>query len=222
MHLFDVSKNFYGGNSVVGGQLPLALGMALASKKMKNGRITCCMFGEGAAAEGEFHEVMNAASLWQLPLLFVCENNYYAMGTMLKYSHAVQQLEKKGAAYNIKSVAVDGMDVDAVVKAANEAMSEIKATGRPYFIVCNTYRFRSHSMFDPGLYRDKNEIEEWKKRDPIVLFQKKLLAEQVIDENKITELTSEVENRINAAISYAEAGTWEPIDDLYKHLYYEA
>ena len=222
MHLFDASKKFYGGNAIVCGHLPVAVGMALASKKQKKTNITCCFFGEGAAAEGEFHEAMNLAALWKVPVLFVCENNLYAMGTAIKYTHAMTELEKKGAAYGIDSAAVDGMDLMAVVDAANTAVQKVRSSGKPYFLVCNTYRFRAHSMFDAELYRDKKEVEEWKKRDPIPQFEQFLLQKQWITENEIIAFESKIEEKIKIAVDFAEAGTWEPLNQLTKFVYTES
>ncbi len=219
MHLFDVKKKFYGGNAIVAGHLPMAVGIALASKKQKRNDITCCFFGEGASAEGEFHEAMNLAALWQVPLLMVCENNLYAMGTALRYTHAMQDLEKKGIAYGIESSAADGMDLIAVMKATETATNFIRRTGKPYFLVFNTYRFRAHSMFDAELYRDKNEVEEWKKRDPIQTFQSILIAQKMISENDVKELKNRIETEVQQAVEFAEAGTWEPKEQLTKYVY---
>jgi len=221
MHLFDKSKNFYGGNAIVCGHLPMAVGMALASKKQRKTNITCCFFGEGAAAEGEFHEAMNLAALWQVPVLFVCENNLYAMGTAIRYTHSMQELEKKGAAYGIESVSVDGMDLKKVMDAANTAVQKVRSSGKPYLLVCNTYRFRAHSMFDAELYRDKKEVEEWKKHDPIPQFQEYLLKEQLITETEISEFESKIETKIQKSVDFAEAGTWEPLDQLTRFVYSE-
>ncbi|MBK9636795.1 MAG: pyruvate dehydrogenase (acetyl-transferring) E1 component subunit alpha [Bacteroidetes bacterium] len=219
MHFFDTKKNFYGGNAIVSGHLPMAVGMALASKKQNKKNITCCFFGEGAAAEGEFHEAMNLAALWQVPLLMVCENNQYAMGTALKYTHSILELEKKGMAYGIDTVAVDGMDLNAVINAANKAVAKIKETGKPYFLVCNTYRFRAHSMFDAELYRDKGEVEEWKKRDPITTFKKYLLLEKLTTEQELSIIETRIESEVQEAVDFAEVGTWEPIENLTKFVY---
>lgn len=221
MHIFDVSKKFYGGNAIVGGHLPMAVGMALASKKQKKNTITCCFFGEGAAAEGEFHEALNLASLWKVPVLFVCENNLYAMGTALKYSHAETELKKKGVSYGIESSAVDGMDLMAVIEATNSAVQKIRSNGKPYLLVCNTYRFRAHSMFDAELYRDKKEVEEWKKRDPIPQFEQFLLQKQWITAAEIATFESKIEISVQNAVDFAEAGTWEPLDQLTKFVYSE-
>jgi pyruvate dehydrogenase E1 component alpha subunit len=221
MHLFDVEKNFYGGNAIVCGHLPMAVGMALAFKKQKKTNICCCFFGEGAAAEGEFHEAMNLAALWKVPILFVCENNRYAMGTSIQYSHAITELEQKGAGYGIESSAVDGMDLMAVMDAANAAVQKVRSSGKPYFLVCNTYRFRAHSMFDAELYRDKQEVEEWKKKDPIPQFQKYLLEKQWITQADIQAFEMKIEMKIKLAVDFAEAGTWEPLDQLTKFVYSE-
>jgi pyruvate dehydrogenase E1 component alpha subunit len=216
MHLFDVKTKFYGGNAIVGGHLGMATGMALASKKQRKNNITCCFFGEGAAAEGEFHEAMNLASLWNVPVLFVCENNLYAMGTAIRYSHSITEIEKKGPAYGIETAVVDGMDVLAVETAAKKAVEKVRTTGKPYFLVCNTYRFRAHSMFDAELYRDKSEVEEWKKRDPIPRLQQFLLGGGIITQNDIDGINKKAEDEVQKAVDFAEAGTWEPVEDLTK------
>ncbi|WP_121357659.1 pyruvate dehydrogenase (acetyl-transferring) E1 component subunit alpha [Flavisolibacter nicotianae] len=219
MHIFDKGKNFFGGNAIVAGHLPLALGMALASKKQKKNNIACCFFGEGAAAEGEFHEVMNLASLWQVPLLLVCENNLYAMGTAIRFTHAVQELEKKAVAYGVEATAVDGMDVLAVEKAAGEAAGKVRSTGRPFFLVCNTYRFRAHSMFDSELYREKAEVEEWKKKDPIKLLRQNTMQQGIITPEEAAIVQNKVEEEVQKAVAFAEAGIWEPIEQLTQFVY---
>jgi pyruvate dehydrogenase E1 component alpha subunit/2-oxoisovalerate dehydrogenase E1 component len=219
MHLFDKSKNFYGGNAIVAGHLPMSVGMALAFKKQQKNQISCCFFGEGAASEGEFHESMNLAALWNVPVLFVCENNLYAMGTAIRFTHSMQELEKKGTAYGIESKAVDGMDLMAVWNAANEATEIIRKTGKPYLLVCNTFRFRAHSMFDAELYREKTEVEEWKKRDPIPAFEKYLSEQQLINESDIKTLNEQIELEIQQAVDFAEAGTLEPVEELTHFVY---
>ena len=216
MHLFDVTKNFYGGNAIVASHLPVALGMALASKKKNKKNITCCFFGEGATSEGEFHEAMNLAALWQVPLLMVCENNLYAMGTALRFSSSLVEIEKKALAYGIESLVVDGMDVLEVEQAAKYAVDKIKITGKPFFMVCNTYRFRAHSMFDAELYRDKTEVDEWKKKDPIPELQNYLISEKIISPEDIQSIINRVETEVIAAVDFAAAGTWELTEDLTK------
>ena len=219
MHLFDARRKFYGGNAIVAGHLPMAVGMALACRRLKKNNITCCFFGEGAAAEGAFHEAMNLAALWQVPLLMVCENNLYAMGTAIQFTHAITDLESKGMAYGIKSATVDGMDLTSVAKAADAATDFIRKTGKPFFLVCNTYRFRAHSMFDAELYRTKNEVKEWKNRDPIPLFQNFLLDRKWITEADIKDLESRIETEVQQAVDFAESGTWESNETLTKFVY---
>lgn len=221
MHLFNAERKIYGGNAIVCGHLPLAVGMALAAKKQHKPAITCCFFGEGAAAEGEFHEAMNLAALWKVPVLFVCENNLYAMGTAIRYSHSVQELEKKGPAYDIVSSAVDGMNLMKVIEGADKAAEMVRSNGKPYLLVCNTYRFRAHSMFDAELYRDKQEVLEWKKRDPIPQFQQYLMENKWIGENEVSEIERKVDMEIKKAVEFAEAGTLEPLDQLTRFVYSE-
>ncbi len=181
MHLFDAAKRFYGGNAIVGGGLPIAVGLALADKLQGRSRVNACFFGEGAVAEGEFHESMNLAALWKLPVLFCCENNLYAMGTALKRSESESDLCLKAGSYEIAAWPVDGMDVLACEEAAHRAALEVRSGGGPCFLEFRTYRFRAHSMYDPQLYREKREIEEWKLRDPIATV-RKAIARAVVNQ----------------------------------------
>jgi pyruvate dehydrogenase E1 component alpha subunit/2-oxoisovalerate dehydrogenase E1 component len=219
MHLFDVTKNFYGGNAIVGGGLPLAVGLALADKMQKKSAITACFFGDGAVAEGEFHESMNLAALWQLPVLFICENNFYAMGTALKRYQSQTDIAKKADAYAIKSETVDGMDVLAVKNAVETAANFVRNEGKPFLLVAKTYRFRAHSMYDPELYRPKEEVEEWKRRCPISCFETGLLKDGAAGEDDFEEIETEVEREIGEAVAFAEAGQLEPVEDLTKDVY---
>ena len=221
MHLFDRATNFHGGNAIVGGGLPLSIGLALADHMRGENNVTGCFFGEGAVAEGEFHESMNLAGLWKLPVLFVCENNLYAMGTALDISESETDIHRKAACYRISSEAVDGMDVVAVEAAARRAIHAVRETGTPYFLECRTYRLRAHSMFDAQLYRDKAEIEAWRHRDPIVRFQGWLEANQMIHADDLTRIESEVDAEITSAVAFAEAGTWEPVEQLTRFTYAE-
>jgi len=214
MHLFDTGHRVYGGNAIVGGGLPLALGLALSDVLLSRRRVTACFFGEGAAAEGEFHESMNLAALWRLPVLFVCENNLYAMGTALSLSESVTDIGKKAAAYGMPAEAVDGMDVALVAAAAARAVAAIRETGGPYFLEARTYRFRAHSMFDPELYRTKEEVERWKARDPITTFVDREKAAGTLDQVTVDDIETEVRSEIEQAVAFAEAGTLEPIEDL--------
>ncbi len=221
MHLFDEKTRFYGGNAIVRGGLPLAVGLALADKMQQKNRVSCCFFGEGAVAEGEFHESMNLAALWQLPVLFVCENNLYAMGTALKYSESVMDLTSKVMSYDVSSAAVDGMDVLAVEIAAKSAVEAIRSQGKPFFLECRTYRFRAHSMYDPELYRTKSEVEEWKGRGPIKTFIEKMKGQGTLSDADIETIEGDVAREINEAVAFAEACTWEPIEDVARFVYSE-
>ncbi len=180
--------------------------------------MTACFFGEGAVAEGEFHEAMNLAALWGLPVLFVCENNGYAMGTALDRSESETDISAKAAAYGVKSEVVDGMDVVAVEAAARQALAEIRKTGRPVLLECRTYRFRAHSMFDAQLYRDKAEVDDWRKRGPIVRFRNWLLEAKLIHEDEIAGIETRIRAEIAEAVQFAEDGTWEPAEDLTRHV----
>ena len=219
MHIFDAATRFYGGSAIVGGGLPLAVGMALADKMMKRKRVTVCLFGDGAVAEGEFHESLNLAALWQLPVLFICENNRYGMGTALEIAESETNIARKAAAYNLSSSQVDGMDVIAVAEAAEEAAEDIREGKGPIFLECLTYRFRPHSMFDAELYREKTEVEVWKKKGPLVVFQKKLEAMGLWPQIDVEALEQEVAAIVDEAVEFAENGTLESIDDLEKFVY---
>jgi pyruvate dehydrogenase E1 component alpha subunit len=214
MHLFDVSRRFYGGNAIVGGALPVAVGLALADKLAGRARVTACFFGEGAVAEGEFHESMNLAALWDLPVLFCCENNLYAMGTALARSESETDLALKAAAYEMAAWPVDGMDVLAVEVAAQAAVDAVRHGGGPHFLELRTYRFRAHSMYDPELYRDKAEVERWKERDPLTTFTERMTATGILPADVLDELDAEIAAELNDAIAFAEAGTLEPVEDL--------
>ncbi len=222
MHLFDAQTNLYGGNAIVAGGLPLAAGLALADRMRGENHVTACFFGEGAVAEGEFHEAMNLAALWSLPVLFVCENNGYAMGSAIARTESEVDIHEKAASYEMESHLVDGMDVVAVEAAARKAIQRIRETGAPAFLECKTYRFRAHSMFDAQLYRDKGEIEEWRKKGPIVRFQEWLLANHLIHQEDVDAIEARVATEIDEAVAFAEAGTWEPVENLTAHVLGEA
>lgn len=221
MHLFDAEHNFHGGNAIVGGGLPLAVGLGLAAHMQHEDHIIACFFGEGAVAEGEFHESMNLAALWQLPVLFVCENNRYAMGTALALSESETDIQHKAACYKIAAEAVDGMDVVAVEAAARRAVHALRESRKPYFLECRTYRLRAHSMFDAQLYREKSEIEAWRKREPIVRFQNWLQANNMIHADDVPRIEAEVDAEIAEAVAFAEAGTWESVEQLTRFTYAE-
>ena len=222
MHLFDAETNLYGGNAIVGGGLPLAGGLALGDRMRGDNHVTACFFGEGAVAEGEFHETLNLAGLWNLPVLFICENNGYAMGSAIARTESETDISEKAASYGIEAHQVDGMDVVAVEVAARKAVQRIRETGAPVFLECKTYRFRAHSMFDAQLYRDKAEIEEWRKKGPIVRFQSWLLDNKLIHREDVDAIEARVASEIDEAVAFAEAGTWEPVEHLTTHVLGEA
>jgi pyruvate dehydrogenase E1 component alpha subunit len=214
MHFFDASRRFYGGNAIVGGGLPLSLGIAMADKALREGVVTACFFGEGAAGEGEFHESMNLAQIWKLPVLFVCENNLYAMGVPLEVSEAETDVFRKAEGYRMPGERVDGMDPIQVEAAALRAVASIRAGNGPYFLECRTYRFRAHSMFDAQLYRTREEIALWKERDPIARLRSWLLQSHMITEGEIANIEASIAAEIDEAVAFAEAGTWEDVADL--------
>jgi pyruvate dehydrogenase E1 component alpha subunit len=220
MHLFDAKTRFYGGNAIVGGGLPLAVGLALADKMQNRQAVTVCFFGEGAVAEGEFHESLNLSALWQLPVLFVCENNLYAMGTALRFTESKMDIASKGDAYGVTNAVVDGMDVLAVREAAQNAL-ETARRGQPFLLECRTYRFRAHSMFDAELYRTKEEVVQWKKRDPITLFFDSMKTISILTEADLIAVEAEVTKEVDESVAFAEVGTWEPVDDLTRFVYSE-
>jgi pyruvate dehydrogenase E1 component alpha subunit len=215
MHLFDKATRFFGGNAIVAGGLPLAVGLALADvQRQRRGCVTACFFGEGAVAEGAFHESLNLAALWRLPVLFVCENNLYAMGTALSRSQSNIDLTAKAAAYGISAAQVNGMNVLAVHEAALAAVTQVREQGRPVFLELHTYRFRAHSMFDAELYRDKAEVERWKQHGPIHTFTDRLKAAGMLDEAEFEAIDRAALAEVEAAVQFAEAGSWEPPERL--------
>lgn len=216
MHLFSLEHHFYGGHAIVGGGLPVAVGLALASRMRGLGRVSACFFGDGATDEGEFHESLNLAALWKLPVLFLCENNGYAMGTALERHESDVELTHKPAAYGIPAEKVDGMDVLAVERAVRYAAETVREQGTPRFIELCTYRFRAHSMFDAELYREKEEVEMWKKRDPISLWTERLEAAELLTPEERETMEREVAREVDEAVREAEDGEFEPVEDLRK------
>jgi pyruvate dehydrogenase E1 component alpha subunit len=215
MHIFDVKRAFYGGNAIVGGGLPVAVGLALADKRMGRERVTACFFGEGAVAEGEFHESLNLAALWRVPIVFVCENNLYAMGSALHVDEADTQIAHKARNYAMAAETVDGMDLRAVLEASRRAI-DIARKGAPVFLEMRTYRFRAHSMFDAQGYRSKDEVEKWKERDPIAQFFRAMSQDGVLTDADLQDAERDAARPIDDAVAFAEAGTLEPVGDLLK------
>jgi pyruvate dehydrogenase E1 component alpha subunit len=221
MHVFDAGRRFYGGNAIVAGGIPLAVGLALADSMRGQDRVTACYFGDGAVAEGEFHESLNLAALWRLPVLFLCENNLYAMGTAIERAQARTDIANRAASYGMPSEVVDGMDVLAVEQATRRAVDAVRAGNGPFFLELQTYRFRPHSMYDPELYRPKDEVERWKQRDPIVLFDRACREAGLLGDADVAAITAEVDAEVAEAVAYAEAAEWEPVEDLARFVYSE-
>jgi pyruvate dehydrogenase E1 component subunit alpha len=219
MHVFDAHTRFYGGNAIVGGGLPIAVGLALADKMQRRQQVTACFFGDGAVAEGEFHESLNLAALWKLPVLFLCENNLYAMGTRLDRAQSQTDLATKARSYLMTADPVDGMDVRAVEAATTRAADAVRRGDGPVFLELRTYRFRAHSMFDAELYRDKSEVERWKERDPIATFTSILRERGLATDALIAGLETSVSDELDQAVRFAEAGTWEPVANLLRDVY---
>jgi len=214
MHLFDVSRRFYGGHAIVAGGIPMAVGLALAASMQGRPVVTVAIFGEGAFAEGEFHESANLAALWRLPVVLCCENNRYAMGTALPREHANTDLPERAASYGMTARSVDGMDVEAVRAAAEQAVAEAREGAGPVFLELRTYRYRAHSMYDPDRYRDKSEIEHFHELDPVTTLAGRLRAAGRLTDEGLATIEAEVATEVDAAVAAAEAGPWEPVADL--------
>lgn len=217
MHFFDVGRRFYGGYAIVGGGLPIAVGLALADKLQQHSEIiTACFFGDGAVAEGEFFESLNLAALWKLPVLFLCENNLYAMGTALERHQAQTSIVLKAEGQGVASATVDGMDVLAVEEACRHAAEIVRKTGSPFLLELRTYRYRAHSMADPDLYRSKKEIAEWQTRDPIMTYQTHLRGQDWLSDKDLAEIEAAIAAELAEAVDFAENSPWEPVGDLLK------
>ncbi|WP_433520190.1 pyruvate dehydrogenase (acetyl-transferring) E1 component subunit alpha [Nocardia pseudovaccinii] len=221
MHLFDAERRFYGGNAIVGGGLPIAVGLALADAMRERPIVTVCLFGDGAVAEGEFHECLNLAALWRLPVLFACENNQYAMGTALAREHAATDLALRASSYGMAAWPVDGMDALAVVDGARRAVESIRGGGGPCFLELRTYRFRAHSMYDADRYRDKAEIAGWQEHDPIPRLFAGLRASGELPEDGLDVLRADADAEVDAAIAAAENAPFEPVGELTRYVYTE-
>lgn len=214
MHIFDAQRRFFGGNAIVGGGLPVAAGIAMADLRLSRGAVTACFFGEGAVTEGAFHETMNLASLWRLPLLLVCENNLYAMGMPIADAETQTAVYRKAEAYRMHAASVDGMDPVAVQAAAARALEHARSGQGPFFLECRTYRFRAHSMFDAQAYRSREEVETWRQRDPIERLRCWMLENHHATEAQLAGIEQAVDQELAAAVAFAEAGTLEPAADL--------
>ena len=219
MHLFDKDRNFMGGTAIVGGGLPISVGIAYSIKYRKTDQVCICFFGDGAVNEGAFHESMNLASLWNLPVLFVCENNMYGMGTSVSRASAIPSLFRRAQCYAMDVRSVDGMDVEKVYDTAFECIEKMRKDKQPIFIEAETYRYRGHSQADPQNYRTKEEVEEWKKKDPIVTFGAKLINEGIISQEVIDKIDSECSKTIKDAVEFASTSPKPLPEDIYKDIY---
>lgn len=219
MHLFSAERRFYGGHAIVGGGLPIAVGLALADKMKGESRVTACFFGDGATDEGEFHESLNLAALWKLPVLFLCENNKYAMGTALDRHVSDSDIANNPPAYGVPADSVNGMDVVAVHRSVHNEAELVRETSEPRFLELRTYRFRAHSMYDAELYRTKEEVEKHKQHDPIENFQERALNDGVITQADIDAIEADAATEVADAVEFAEQGEWEPVDTITRHTY---
>ena len=214
MHIADFSIGMLGADGIVGAGLPIAAGAAMAAQLEGKGNVAAVFFGDGACQEGEFHEVLNLAAIWRLPLLFVCENNLYAMGVPLRDSEAETDLRRKAQAYRMASEAVDGMEPVPMEAAARRAVDHVRSGQGPYFLECRTYRFRAHSMFDTQTYRTRDEIESWKQRDPIERLRAWMRANHQLSDAEAAGIDAAIAADIDDAVAFAEAGTLESVDEL--------
>ena len=220
MHLFDAEKHFMGGHAIVGGQMPIAAGLALASKYRKEDRVTVCFFGDGAVNQGEFHETLNLASVWKLPILFLLENNLYGMGTHVDRSRAGgRHIYEAASAYDIRAVQTDGMDVVSVNECVTEAVKSIRKEGGPRFIEAMCYRYRGHSMADPTMYRERDEAEELGIKDPIDSLKNFMIQFEVADEGELAGIATKVDEEISEAVQFAEDSPAPDLDAMYSNVY---
>lgn len=219
MHFFDVSNKYFGGNGIVGAQIPIGTGIAFAEKYNETNNLCVTMFGDGASRQGALHESFNMAMAWQLPVLYIVENNGYAMGTSVERTSNVKDLYKLGASYDMPSEAVDGMDPVAVHEAVSRAAEHIRAGKGPYFLEMRTYRYKGHSVSDPAKYRTKEEVKSYKDRDPIKVLEVKLVKEKIASEEELGEIQSRVKKEVEEAVKFAEASDFPDPSELYTDNY---
>jgi pyruvate dehydrogenase E1 component alpha subunit len=223
MHLADVSKNYWGGHAIVGAHLPIAAGLALGDKYRHGDGVTICMFGDGATNIGYFHEALNLSKVWDLPVLWVCENNQYGMGTAVDRASAVSEIRQKAEGYCIPNSCADGMDILHVRKVAEEALEYVRSGKGPFFLEIGTYRFRGHSMGDPERYRKAEEVRCWQEEnDPIGIYRKALISKQLASETELDTLDEKSQLEIQEAIQFAESSPEPPPQALYEHVYVTA
>ena len=221
MHLADVERNFWGGHAVVGAHLPIAAGLALGEQYQKKDGVTICMFGDGATNIGFFHESLNLSKVWNLPVLWVCENNQYGMGTSVERASAVPEMRQKAEGYNIPNNRIDGMDVMKVRETSLEILEKIRSGEGPYFLEILTYRFRGHSMGDPERYRKPDEIKKWQENDPIGIYRRYLVENETAKESELDDLETRAEAEIQEAVEFAESSPEPEPEALFEHIYVE-
>lgn len=221
MHMADPDKNMWGGHAIVGGHLPIAAGLALGDQYAGNDGVTICMFGDGATNIGFFHEALNLSKVWKLPVLWVCENNQYGMGTSVARASAVSEIRQKAEGYLIPNKRVEGMDVMNVYEAAKKAIDYVRAGNGPYLLEITTYRFMGHSMGDPERYREKQEIEKWKEDDPIGIFRKNLISKKTASAKALDEIEERAMQEAVKAVEFAEASPEPAPEALWENVYVE-
>jgi pyruvate dehydrogenase E1 component alpha subunit len=221
MHMADVTRNFWGGHAIVGAHLPIASGLALGDKYAGRDNVTICMFGEGATNIGFFHEALNLSKVWSLPVLWVCENNIYGMGTEVSRASSVSEIQQKAEGYGMAHERVDGMNVLAVYKAAHEAIEKVRSGTGPMMLEIMTYRFRGHSMGDPERYRKQEEVKKWEEKDPISIFRKYLLTNKKVPISELNEIDERAETDVVKAVEFGEASPAPALDSLYDNVYTE-
>jgi pyruvate dehydrogenase E1 component alpha subunit len=219
MHLFDKSVNFLGGHAIVGGQIPLATGLAFASKYQETDKVALCFFGEAAVNQGAFHESLNMAQLWKLPCIYICENNQYGMGTSLARAMSLQNVAEKACAYEMASEFVDGMDVMAMRQATQRAVKRAREESQPTLLEARTYRYMGHSMSDPGNYRTRAEIEKYQERDPIKIFTATLKEQNILSDKDLSNIEAEVKEQVEQAVRFAEESPEPDPSELYTNVY---
>ena len=219
MHMLDVEKNFWGGHAIVGAHLPIAAGLALGDLYQENDSVTICMFGDGATNIGYFHEALNLSKVWNLPVLWVCENNQYGMGTAVEKASAVSEIRQKAEGYGIPNRRVDGMNVLEVRKNAGEVIDKIRSGEGPFFLEIITYRYRGHSMGDPERYRQADEIKRWQENDPIGILRNVLIGEKIVTETELDAIDAQVEDEVQAAVQFAESSPDPEPEALFENVY---
>lgn len=221
MHMADVEKNFWGGHAIVGAHLPLAAGLALGDLYKKQDGVTVCLFGDGATNIGYFHEAVNLSKVWNLPIIWVCENNQYGMGTAVERASAVSEIRQKAEGYGIPNQRVDGMDVLKVRETALEVFDQVRSGKGPYFLEIVTYRFRGHSMGDPERYRQQDEIKHWQENDPIGIYRKHLVEDGIATQAELDELDQKAQADTDQAVQFAEQSPEPKPEELFTHIYVE-